>query len=1584
MHTSAYKRGHMVETAQFRDSEKDLHPYEVASHKLIYAFSRDDTPKLAGKLKVGDASIAAKEISSYSQEELDAAAEARIKEYTDTAGVDTELRLAELAVRHGKEGDLEGFRDHDVHRMLLNSGFSRYDDPNPKLNGREWFNDVTPEDVRAAIAAVRNNEDFILPQDRAAIKLYPHQRDAVDKTLSVFKDGSADEPKRMLWNAKMRFGKTLAAYGFVDEAEDVKRVLVMTHRPTVNDSWFEDFKKSPLPAKGYRYGSKHNGSGFADMVETNSFGITSPKSEGLIWFASLQDLRLSGFDGEDLSKNHELFGMDWDLVITDEAHEGTLTELANSVYDRLRTKYSLDLSGTPYNLTVAGDWDISGAHRYVYDDVYSWSYVDEQKAKREWVAKHGLDTPNIYEIFPEVEFRTYDISSVLADVPDGHFPNIEINELLKVGADGKFLHEKAVVALLRKMAGDDVYTKIKPESFPFHDDYQWMFRHTLWCLPSVPAVNAMEELMGRARPGLAGWNVVNATGLGNEAAGRESADALARVRKAVAGDRPSITLSFRMLTTGISVPEWTAVFMLNNTTNAMGYMQTAFRATTPWKLPNGSYKSKAYVFDFNVDRMLGSIVEAANNSGSSTGEGGADGTEGGSRAKIEDFLTYASVLTMTGAHFEKPDSNKILEKINEAYIDSAVENGFESPKLFDRKKLNEYDISSATLFSALKSMQGKGVKAGDVSVSELTEEEREKLKAKLEELRKKAADNAEENLPKDDELDSEIKEAQSKLDSAEKRDRKNRTNAISILTGIACRLPMLVLAADVEKITPQNFHLLVDEKSWREFLPKNLLRIKPEGTASLEERMEEALGQEGNTLYWEDVAPFFDEVIFTGACERIRLMAKNADGKEPFERAGRMAAMFSLFKNPDKETVLTPWWVVVLQHISTVGGLCPMDLEKSTAKEFFFYVREEATGEVTSVPSRTAVGLVDDGTHSFSGAWVEPQRDKSALPEDFVPQSRAEMRALLEANSGAYRFWSNPYSTSYDINSKTALYPLFAAMNFHYVQSLREAGKPAPKHGDYYEPSGLSIEQSRKIWKNVVETNVFLNCRVGYSKLIAQRVLMGFDRSQEVNATVVDVLELKSVLEWWNAGGSIEPPKKGARKSSYMPQWWSEVEDVYDTIGSVLRLANEGLLRHNGNAIPWSQLVAAGYGKHKFPELLKTVLAEDSQGEDPSMSKSSGGEASDRMLAVKKLLKIVKSAEELPKFDLVAGNPPYQHPNPAITSGIWQDFIEASGKLSRIGTFIHPGRWVIPKKSMEPVQDMLVKSGLTFFDYISKPVFANVAIDGGISVTLFDFTSTPNEIRHSVNSGNISVWDRHSVFFSNSFEKRLFEKFENLLLEGSMDNLRVGKWSVGGNEFGYSKASMIASLTDSPVGMKKPIKIWANRDFGKGSRFQWLFIEEEMLTENAERAQVTASRKIMLDKKGHAPSYPLTSGNVFNNSAEVVDAATIASGKVFLMPLEDTSEDLKLMASLLTTKTARALMAITQKDLYVRGLDNVPRYDLFKDKLSESKAKEFSDEWFYKAFDFEDDLIEYVEKLVSEKKFDLSESESAILDDCEA
>ncbi len=62
----------------------------------------------------------------------------------------------------------------------------------------------------------------------------------------------------------------------------------------------------------------------------------------------MQDLRGSELVGGNFDKNNEVFATDWDLIIVDEAHEGTQTELGKAVMGELvkeQTKV-LRLSGT--------------------------------------------------------------------------------------------------------------------------------------------------------------------------------------------------------------------------------------------------------------------------------------------------------------------------------------------------------------------------------------------------------------------------------------------------------------------------------------------------------------------------------------------------------------------------------------------------------------------------------------------------------------------------------------------------------------------------------------------------------------------------------------------------------------------------------------------------------------------------------------------------------------------------------------------------------------------------------------------------------------------------------------------------------------------------------------------------------------------------------------------------------------------------------------------------------------------------------------------------------------------------------------
>ena len=81
-------------------------------------------------------------------------------------------------------------------------------------------------------------------------------------------------------------------------------------------------------------------------------------------------------------------------------------------------------------------------------------------------------------------------------------------------------------------------------------------------------------------------------------------------------------MSCGKLTTGVTVPEWTAVFMLSGSfsTSAANYLQTIFRVQSPCNI-GGKIKSQCYVFDFAPDRtlkMVPSFIILLRNSSSTT------------------------------------------------------------------------------------------------------------------------------------------------------------------------------------------------------------------------------------------------------------------------------------------------------------------------------------------------------------------------------------------------------------------------------------------------------------------------------------------------------------------------------------------------------------------------------------------------------------------------------------------------------------------------------------------------------------------------------------------------------------------------------------------------------------------------------------------------------------------------------------------------------------------------------------------------------------------------------------------------------
>ena len=833
--------------------------------KLIYVFRINDAAH-KGCLKVGEATCDNDNVFGLApnSKALNESAKKRINQYTQTAGIAYDLLYTELTIYNSKKG-LCSFNDKEVHSVLERSGIRKkiFDTEN-KAN--EWF--ITDlETVKRAITAVKEGRESLslteVSHDQTPIVFRPEQREAIEKTKKQFRKSN-----QMLWNAKMRFGKTLSALQVVKDM-DFSRTLILTHRPVVDSGWFEDFGKIFYDSPGFAYGSKNNGDSHASLEARAKQGKCQ-----YVYFASMQDLRGSELVGGNFDKNNEVFATAWDCIIVDEAHEGTQTELGKAVMQELtkdKTKI-LRLSGTPFNLL----------DDFKDEEIYTWDYVMEQRAKASWDLTHFGD-PNPYASLPTMNIYTYDLGRLLHEFVDEDVA-FNFREFFRVNDNETFVHEKDVRAFLNLLTEED-----KESCFPFaNDEYRNIFRHTLWMLPGVKEARAMSALL-QSHPVFQHFKIVNVAGEGDE--DEESKDALKSVEEAIGKDPDStrtITLSCGRLTTGVSVKAWTGVFMLSGSYNtaASSYMQTIFRVQTPATI-NGRVKEQCYVFDFAPDRTLKVIAETAKISAK------AGKTSGNNRKIMGEFLNFCPIISIEGSKMKKFDVPRMLEQLKKVYVERVVRNGFEDKSLYNDElmKLNDLELQE---FDDLKKIIGQTkampkTNQVDINNQGLTDEQY----GELEDLEKKSKKRSKDKQPLTEE---------EKLRLAElKKKKENREAAISILRGISIRMPLLIYGAELQdenqEITIDNFASLIDPQSWEEFMPKGVTKQK-----------------------FNSFKRYYDPEIFCAAGKRIRAMTRAADKLSVEERIERITDIFSTFRNPDKETVLTPWRVVNMHLGDCLGG----------------------------------------------------------------------------------------------------------------------------------------------------------------------------------------------------------------------------------------------------------------------------------------------------------------------------------------------------------------------------------------------------------------------------------------------------------------------------------------------------------------------------------------------------------------------------------------------------------------------------------------------------------------------------------------
>lgn len=625
-------------------SNRSFFPLRPTTNPSVYAYELIGVSTHIGLLKIGF---------------TDRDAQSRIAEQLKTARIKYKIVYEESAMRN----DGSSFTDHDVHFYLRNQGFQ-----NPE---GEWFR-CTIKDIKAAVWAIKSGEQN--EENRTlTFAMRPEQENAVKKTITYFKSYKKENPGKtphFLWNAKMRFGKTFAAYQLA-KTMGWKRILVLTFKPAVQSAWEEDLKNH-VDFSGWQFISR-NGLSFSQIK----------KNKPIVCFGSFQDYLGKNEVGGIKVKNEWVHAMDWDCVIFDEYHYGAWRENAKELFEAeskkeiefgegegidyfdeemipITTSHYLYLSGTPFRAIASGE--------FIEEQIFNWTYSDEQKAKKNWKGEN-----NPYACLPRMVMLTYQLPDSIREIAmKGEFNEFDLNVFFSAEGEGRkarFKYEDEVQKWLGLIRGSFTETTVdnlkmgaRKPPLPFsHAPLLKVLNHTFWFLPTVASCNAMANLLRqRQNKFYHDYTVVVAAG---SSAGI-GVEALPPVFDAMT-DNPleskTITLSCGKLTTGVTVRPWTGIFMLRNSSSPETYFQAAFRVQSPWTIKNPDSKSpnkeeilkqECYVFDFAPDRALRQIADYGCR---------LNVNESNPEAKVAEFINFLPVLAYDGSSMKQVDAAGILD-----------------------------------------------------------------------------------------------------------------------------------------------------------------------------------------------------------------------------------------------------------------------------------------------------------------------------------------------------------------------------------------------------------------------------------------------------------------------------------------------------------------------------------------------------------------------------------------------------------------------------------------------------------------------------------------------------------------------------------------------------------------------------------------------------------------------------------------------------------------------------------------------------------------------------------------------------------
>lgn len=624
----------------------DFFPQRPPVSPKIYAYELIGVASHRGYIKVG-----------YTERDVDT----RVREQTHTVAVPYRVLETWPAMR----SDGSCFTDKDLHAVLRRKGFRQLNEGEDR---NEWFH-CTVNDVKAAVYAVRNRTENVENRTND-FSMRPEQTEAVDKTEAYFRSAAAEGYPKFLWNCKMRFGKTFAAYQLAKRM-DFKRVLVLTFKPAVVSAWQEDLN-THKDFEGWQFISR----------TTELTYETADQSRPIVCFGSFQDyLGVDKTTGTIKGRNEWVHTINWDLVIFDEYHFGAWKENAKKLFEQddeddydsenmeqysradaydetwlpITTDHYLYLSGTPFRALNSGE--------FIEEQIYNWTYSDEQRAKENWQGEY-----NPYAALPRMVMMTYKIPESIQQIAkQGEYDEFDLNVFFSAkgkGRDCRFVYEDYVQKWLDLIRGSYLETTVdelklgaKKPALPFADSRLLnVLQHTLWFLPNVASCYAMANLLADRK------NTFYHDYRINVCAGTEAgigAAALEPVQRSMGDplETKTITLSCGKLTTGVTVKPWTGIFMLRNLSSPETYFQAAFRVQSPWEVTTDKgqkeiIKKECYVFDFALNRALRQISDYSCR---------LNIHEGNPEKKVAEFINFLPVIAYDGSSMRQINAGDILD-----------------------------------------------------------------------------------------------------------------------------------------------------------------------------------------------------------------------------------------------------------------------------------------------------------------------------------------------------------------------------------------------------------------------------------------------------------------------------------------------------------------------------------------------------------------------------------------------------------------------------------------------------------------------------------------------------------------------------------------------------------------------------------------------------------------------------------------------------------------------------------------------------------------------------------------------------------